>query len=231
MEDVSVLDDVQEPESYPVNDHLLLPPAEDGSKIEIVRGPNIKPLPINTPLAENLSAQVSLKAGDNVSTDDITPASAQFSSMRSNIPAMSEFAFCRYAPDFARRAAAMGTSIIIGGANYGQGSSREHAAITPMYLGVKIIVAKSFARIHKNNLINHGILPAVFANAADYDGIELEDTLTIENLPAQMKAKKITIQNRTKGTKFQAVLELSDDEVEILLAGGQLRFVKAQLTK
>ena len=231
MEDVSVLADVQEPESYPVNDHLLLPPAEDGSKIEIVRGPNIKPLPINTPPAENLSAQVSLKAGDNVSTDDITPASAQFSSMRSNIPAMSEFAFCRYAPDFARRAAAMGTSIIIGGANYGQGSSREHAAITPMYLGVKIIVAKSFARIHKNNLINHGILPAVFANAADYDGIELEDTLTIENLPAQMKAKKITIQNRTKGTKFQAVLELSDDEVEILLAGGQLRFVKAQLTK
>ena len=231
MEDVSVLADVQEPESYPVNDHLLLPPAEDGSKIEIVRGPNIKPLPINTPPAENLSAQVSLKAGDNVSTDDITPASAQFSSMRSNIPAMSEFAFCRYAPDFARRAAAMGTSIIIGGANYGQGSSREHAAITPMYLGVKIIVAKSFARIHKNNLINHGILPAVFANAADYDGIELEDMLTIENLPAQMKAKKITIQNRTKGTKFQAVLELSDDEVEILLAGGQLRFVKAQLTK
>ena len=231
MEDVSVLADVQEPESYPVNDHLLLPPAEDGSKIEIVRGPNIKPLPINTPPAENLSAQVSLKAGDNVSTDDITPASAQFSSMRSNIPAMSEFAFCRYAPDFARRAAAMGTSIIIGGANYGQGSSREHAAITPMYLGVKIIVAKSFARIHKNNLINHGILPAVFANAADYDGIELEDTLTIENLPAQMKVKKITIQNRTKWTKFQAVLELSDDEVEILLAGGQLRFVKAQLTK
>lgn len=229
MEDVSLLANVHEPSSYPINDALFLPPAEDGKNIEIVRGPNIKPLPIADPPEQVLTAKVSLKAGDNVSTDDITPASAEFSSMRSNMPAMAKFAFCRYAPEFSARAAEYGKSFIIGGSNYGQGSSREHAAITPMFLGVKMIIAKSFARIHKNNLINHGIIPAVFVNPSDYDGLALSDELQIKELPTQMKAKLLTVHNLTKNTSFSIKLELSDDEIAILLAGGQLRFVKQAL--
>jgi aconitate hydratase len=229
MDDVSVLAAVHEPENYPINDNLLLPPAVAGTNVEIVRGPNIKPLPINTPPEEQLTARISLKAGDNVSTDDITPASAQFSSMRSNMPAMAEFAFCRYDPEFAKRAQSYGKSIIIGGSNYGQGSSREHAAITPMYLGVKIIIAKSFARIHKNNLINHGIIPAVFTNPSDYDILQQSDELHIDALPDQMKQKQLTITDQTTGKTFTARLELSDKEVDILLAGGLLRFAKKQL--
>ena len=229
MDDVSVLAQVQEPDSYPINDNLFLLPPEDGSKVEIVRGPNIKPLPVAEPPEETLEAKVSLKARDNVSTDDITPASAQFSSMRSNMPAMAQYAFCRYDPDFSKRAQADGKSFIVGGENYGQGSSREHAAITPMYLGVKMVIAKSFARIHKQNLINHGVTPVVFVDTAAYDGIDLDDTFHIDNLREQMKQKLITVKNITNGTQFQVRLEVSDQEVEILLAGGKLRFYKAKL--
>ncbi|MEG1848994.1 MAG: aconitate hydratase, partial [Oscillospiraceae bacterium] len=152
LEDLSGLKKICEPDHYPVDDSMLLSPPEDGSEISIIRGPNIKPLPVNTPLPECLTATVSLKAGDHVSTDDITPANAQFSSMRSNIPLIAEYAFNRYDPEFVARAKAMGVSILIGGENYGQGSSREHAAITPMFLGVKAVIAKSMARIHKGNL-------------------------------------------------------------------------------
>ena len=229
MDDVTILAQVTEPDSYPINDSLLLPPAKDGSKVEIVRGPNIKPLPVADPPTDNLSAKVSLKAGDNVTTDDITPASAQFSSMRSNMPAMAEYAFCRYAPEFAKRAKSYGKSFIIGGVNYGQGSSREHAAITPMYLGVKMIIAKSFARIHKNNLINHGIIPAVFANQESYDHMELSDELAVQGLRTQMKQKQITIRDVTKGFDFKVNLELSEAEIDILLSGGLLRYAKAHL--
>ena len=229
MDDVSVLADVKEPETYPINDNLFLQPPADGKDVEIVRGPNIKPLPIADPPEQNLEAKVSLKARDNVTTDDITPASAQFSSMRSNMPAMAQYAFCRYDPDFAKRAQADGKSFIIGGENYGQGSSREHAAITPMYLGVKMVIAKSFARIHKGNLINHGVIPAVFADSEAYDHINLDDDLAITNLRDQMKKKSIEILNKTTGKSFTVKLELTDQEVEILLAGGKLRFYKAQL--
>ena len=231
MDDVSVLGTVQEPEAYPINDNLFLLPPEDGRDIQIVRGPNIKPLPVADPPEEILEAKVSLKARDNVSTDDITPASAQFSSMRSNMPAMAQYAFCRYDPDFAKRAQKDGKSFIVGGENYGQGSSREHAAITPMYLGVKMVIAKSFARIHKGNLINHGVIPAVFVDKAAYDGIDLDDTFHIDNLRDQMKNKTIEIQNLSKGTRFTVKLELTDQEVEILLAGGKLRFYKAKLAE
>ena len=229
MDDVTVLATVHEPDSYPINDSLFLAPAQDGSKVEIVRGPNIRPLPIADPPEKNLAAKVSLKAGDNVSTDDITPASAEFSSMRSNIPMMSKYCYHRYDPEFSERAKQLGKSFIIGGVNYGQGSSREHAAINPMYLGVKMIIAKSFARIHKDNLINHGIIPAVFVDSETYDGIDLNDELNITDLREQMQQKLITINDMTKGTKFQAKLELTDGEVEILLAGGKLRFYKAKL--
>ena len=231
MEDVSVLAGVKEPDSYPINDNLFLLPPEDGRDISIVRGPNIKPLPVADPPEETLEAKVSLKARDNVSTDDITPASAQFSSMRSNMPAMAQYAFCRYDPDFAKRAQKDGKSFIVGGENYGQGSSREHAAITPMYLGVKMVIAKSFARIHKGNLINHGVIPAVFGDPAAYEGIELDDTLHIDGLREQMKKKEIQVKDLTKGTEFTVKLELTDQEVEILLAGGKLRYYKARLAE
>lgn len=231
MDDVSVLGTVKEPESYPINDNLFLMPPADGKDIPIVRGPNIKPLPVADPPEQTLEAKVSLKARDNVSTDDITPASAQFSSMRSNMPAMAQYAFCRYDPEFSKRAQKDGKSFIVGGENYGQGSSREHAAITPMYLGVKMVIAKSFARIHKGNLINHGVIPAVFVDKAAYDGIDLDDTFHIDNLRDQMRNKTIEIQNLSKGTRFTVKLELTDQEVEILLAGGKLRFYKAKLAE
>lgn len=229
MDDVSVLAGIHEPETYPINDNLFLPPAPEGNAVEIVRGPNIKPLPVADPPEDDLTACVSLKARDNVSTDDITPASAQFSSMRSNMPAMAQYAFCRYDPEFAKRAQAMKKSFIIGGANYGQGSSREHAAITPMYLGVKMIITKGFARIHKNNLINHGIIPAVFVNPADYDKIDQEDELAIRGLRQQLKDRLFTVEDKTKHVTFQAKLEVSDLEADILLAGGKLRYTKKML--
>lgn len=231
MENPIMLTSVCEPNEYPINDNLLIPPSENGSEVDVIRSPNIKPLPINTPPNNNLTVRVSLKAGDNVSTDDITPASAEFSSMRSNIPALAEFAFHRYAPDFVSHAKAYKQSIIVGGVNYGQGSSREHAAITCMYLGVKMVVAKSFARIHKSNLINHGVIPAVFEDANDYDFIDQGDELNVKNLFQQMKDKKINIKNLTKNRCFNVKLELSDYEVDILLHGGLLPFVKAQLCK
>lgn len=147
------------------------------------------------------------------------------------MPAMAQYAFCRYDPDFAKRAQKDGKSFIVGGENYGQGSSREHAAITPMYLGVKMVIAKSFARIHKGNLINHGVIPAVFVDKAAYDGIDLDDTFHIDNLRDQMKNKTIEIQNLSKGNRFTVKLELTDQEVEILLAGGKLQFYKAKLAE
>ena len=167
--DLSILAEVKEPSEFPVDDAMIIEPLpeEEAKKVEIVRGPNIQPLPIPDAPEQYLKAQISLKTVDNITTDDITPASAEFSSMRSNIPLMSQYCYHRYDPEFAARAKAMGKSIIIGGENYGQGSSREHAAINPMYLGVKMVVAKSIARIHKGNLINHGIIPMVFADPAD----------------------------------------------------------------
>ena len=231
MDDVSVLASIKEPDAYPVNDSLFLQPAPEGNDVTIVRGPNIKPLPVADPPEDTLTARVSLKARDNVSTDDITPASAEFSSMRSNMPAMAQYAYCRYDPDFAKRAQTMKKSFIIGGSNYGQGSSREHAAITPMYLGVKMIITKGFARIHKNNLINHGVIPAVFADPSDYDKIDQEDELSIENLRESLKNREFIVTDETKVFTFKARLEVSDLEADILLAGGKLRYTKKRLAE
>ena len=231
--EVSQLAAVHEPEHYFIDDSMFIKPLPDEEleKVEIIRGPNIKPLPIPEKPEENLDVRISLKAGDNITTDDITPASAEFSSMRSNMPLMAQYAYCRYDPEFSKRAQSYGKSIIIGGENYGQGSSREHAAITPMFLGVKAVIAKSMARIHKNNLINHGIVPMVFADPADYDKLELSDELSILNFREQIKAKRVTVVDKTKGISIDAVLELSDDEVGVILEGGQLRYVQEQLKK
>ena len=183
-ENVKALGGIKEPDQYLVDDSMIIPPLseEEAKKVEIVRGPNIKFLPVPEAPTQYLCAPVSLKGRDNISTDDITPASAEFSSMRSNIPLMSQYCYHRYDPEFAARAKAMGKSIIIGGENYGQGSSREHAAINPMYLGVKAVIAKSIARIHKGNLVNHGVIPMLFEDPADYDRLDQNDELEFENL-------------------------------------------------
>ena len=151
--------------------------------------------------------------------------------MRSNIPLMSQYCYHRYAPDFAARAKEMGRSVIIGGENYGQGSSREHAAINPMYLGVKAVIAKSIARIHKGNLVNHGIIPMLFADPADYDRIDQEDEIEFENLLDQIPTRKVTVKDKTKDFSFEVTLDLSDNEVEVVLSGGQLSYLKEQLEK
>ena len=230
-ENVKILDSIHEPDQYDIDDSMILPPfsPEEAAKVEIVRGPNIKFLPVPEPPQETLDAPISLKACDNVSTDDITPASAEFSSMRSNIPLMSQYCYHRYDPEFAARAKAMGKSIIIGGENYGQGSSREHAAINPMYLGVKAVIAKSIARIHKGNLVNHGVIPMLFEDGADYDRLEQTDELHIDNLREQIAARRVQITDKTKGFSFWVKLELTDKEIEVVLNGGQLRTLKKQL--
>ena len=230
-QEVSVLGTVEAPERYPVDDSMIIRPLspEEASKVEVVRGPDIAPLPVPDAPMKHLKCRVSLKAGDNVTTDDITPASAEFSSMRSNIPLMSRYCYYRYDPDFAVRARAMGKSIIIGGENYGQGSSREHAAITPMYLGVKAVIAKGIARIHKGNLVNHGVVPLLFENPADYDEIDQMVELEIEHFPEQLRSKEVVVKNVTKGTVFKTVLDVTDSEQEAVLCGGQLRYLKHQL--
>lgn len=232
-EEVVKLKDVQEPEEYIVDDSMIIKPLpeEEAKEVEIVRGPNIKFLPVPDEPTQHLCVPVSLKGGDNISTDDITPASAQFSSMRSNIPLMSQYCYHRYAPDFAQRAKELGKSIIIGGENYGQGSSREHAAINPMYLGVKCVIAKSIARIHKGNLVNHGIVPMLFDDPADYDKIDLMDELEIENFLDQIPTKRVVVTDKTKGFSFTVNLDLTENEIQVVLSGGQLRYLKKQLAQ
>lgn len=228
--DINKLKDITEPQEYIVDDKMLIPPvAGDTSQVEILRGPNIKPLPIPEMITKTVKAPVSLKTIDNISTDDIIPASATFSAMRSNIPMVAEIVFSRYDEGFVKRAKEAGISIIVGGENYGQGSSREHAAIAPMYLGVKAVIAKSMARIHKNNLINHGVLPMIFADKADYDRMEAGDELQLNDCLEGIRNKELLVTDVTEGFTFKTVLELSDDEVAVLLAGGQLRYIKKQI--
>ncbi len=230
-DDIIKLADIKEPEEYDKNDNMIIKPLskEEAKDVEIVRGPNIKFIPIPDVPDQYLKAPVSLKGGDNISTDDITPASAEFSSMRSNIPLMSQYCYHRYAPDFAARAKELGKSIIVGGENYGQGSSREHAAINPMYLGVKCVIAKSIARIHKGNLVNHGIIPMLFSNPDDYDRISEGDDLEISQLLDQIPTRKVIVKDVTKNFEFEVNLDLTDNEVQVVLSGGQLRYLKNQL--
>ena len=230
---VKKLAEIHEPEVYPVDDSMIIEPLpeEEAQKVEIVRGPNIQPLPVPEAFTDHLCVPISLKTVDNITTDDITPASAEFSSMRSNIPLMSKYCYHRYDPEFSERAKKMGQSIIIGGENYGQGSSREHAAINPMYLGVRAVIAKSIARIHKGNLLNHGIIPMVFDDPADYDKLEMGDELEMGELLNQMQTKVVEVRDNTRGITFKARLELSENELEVISCGGQLRYLKKQLGK
>ncbi|MGN0698773.1 MAG: aconitate hydratase [Ruminiclostridium sp.] len=217
------------PEKFLINDNMVVPPAspEEAPDVEVLRGPNIKPFPVNVPLAEDIKAEVSLKVGDNITTDHIMPAGAKILPLRSNIPAISQYCFTVCDETFPTRAKELGKSIIVGGANYGQGSSREHAALAPLYLGVKAIICKSFARIHRQNLINNGILPLCFVNEADYDKIDRDDILELPGIRNAIEnGTKITVKNITKGTEYEVTCELSERGKGMMLAGGLLNYTK-----
>ncbi|MBI4822835.1 MAG: aconitate hydratase [Nitrospirae bacterium] len=211
----------REPKKYLINDNLLVPPAKDTSDVSVIKGPNIKSVPLKTPLTETIEAEVLIKLGDDITTDDIMPAGSQILPLRSNIPAISEYVLSGIDSTFSKRAKEAKGFIIIGGENYGQGSSREHAAIAPMYLGLQAVIAKSFARIHRTNLINFGVLPLVFKNASDYDCVEGGDKLLIKNLKGSLKTD-IKVENLTKGSSFYVLSAFNDREAELILKGGLL---------
>jgi len=221
---------IEMPSAFLVDDNMIIPPVADGTDVEIVRGPNIRPLPTRGPLEQELHGELLLITGDNVTTDHIMPAGAKILPLRSNIPAMSNYAFVRIDPTFPERARQAGGGFVVGGENYGQGSSREHAALVPMYLGVKAVIAKSFARIHKANLVNAGILPLVFADPADHDGLVQGDHLRIENVRDLIReGRPVTVLNETQDRHFQATYDLSDRQVDALLAGGLLNLIKSRV--
>jgi aconitate hydratase len=215
------------PTRYLIDDSGILPPAPDPIRVQIRRGPNIKPLPTRGPLEDPIGGEVLIKLGDNISTDTILPAGAQVLPLRSNIPAIAEFVFHYPDPTFVSRAKAKGGGVIVAGQNYGQGSSREHAAMCPMYLGVKAILARSFARIHHDNLVNFGVVPLTFAHEADYDVIEPGDVLDLRDIRrlVQDGASTLAIHNLSKGTTITTHLNLLPRLRKILLAGGLLNFV------
>ena len=216
------------PDRFTINDSAVLPPLsdEEAASAEVLRGPNIKEFPKGAPFADTLAVPMVLKVGDNITTDHIMPAGAKILPYRSNIPYMSRFCFEVCDPSFSGRAKAAGNSIIVGGSNYGQGSSREHAALVPMYLGVRCVIAKSFARIHIANLINAGILPLTFENPADYDDLEQDNTLRMTGIRAGMEKGRITVTDTTTGKSFTALCNLTERQQAILMAGGLLNYTK-----
>ena len=223
---------VELPDVFPADDSMVIPPAEDPSAVEVVRGLNIKPFPINKAMEGDVEGGVLLKMEDNITTDHIMPSNARLLPYRSNIPYLSDYCLTPVDPEFPARAKKNGGGILVAGENYGQGSSREHAALVPLYLGVRAVIAKSFARIHMANLINSGILPLVFADPADYDAIAQGDELVIENAPAQVESgEEIVVKNVTRGTSFKTKLEVSPRLRKILLAGGLILYTRAQQGK
>lgn len=218
--------EISMPDSFLVDDSSVLAPAEHPEEVEVLRGPNIKEFPKSKPFSDSLTATAVLKVGDNITTDHIMPAGAKILPYRSNIPHLSRYCFEVCDPSFAERAKATGDGIILGGSNYGQGSSREHAALVPMYLGIRCVIAKSFARIHVANLINAGILPLTFANADDYEIVQQNHTLRLEHLKSGMEKGVITILDETIGQEIQVLCNLTERQQKILLAGGLLNYTK-----
>ena len=218
------------PERFLADDSGVLLPADEAetADVEVVRGPNIRPMPLGEPLSDTIVAPMTLKVGDNITTDHIMPAGAKILPYRSNVPKLSEFCFTVCDETFPARARAAGRSIIVGGANYGQGSSREHAALVPMYLGVRAVVAKSFARIHAANLINYGILPLTFADPDDYDCLTQGDELAITGVFAGLESGKFTLLDKTTGKSFALTCALSPRQRDILRAGGLLAYTKGE---
>ena len=223
---------IEMPEKFVVNDNMIEMPAspEKADKVEVLYGPNIKPFPTTEKLPENITAKAILKVGDDITTDHIMPAGAKILPYRSNIPYLSQFCFAVCDKTFAERCKAEGKGIIIGGANYGQGSSREHAALVPLYLGIKAVITKSFARIHCANLINAGILPLNFENEADYDKISQGDELSLPNIKEEIEAgKPVVLKNLTTGESYELKYDLSKRQKDIILAGGLLNYTRESL--
>ena len=217
------------PEVFTIHDNMIVPPASEDEmdSVEVLRGPNIKPFPVSGPLLDEIDAKCSLKVGDNITTDHIMPAGAKILPLRSNIPKISEYCFAVCDEGFHDRALQLGQSIIVGGSNYGQGSSREHAALAPLYLGIKAVIVKSFARIHMANLINAGIIPMTFADEVDYDRIDQMDELTIHSVIGQIQnGDTVTVTNVTKGFDFLVNVALSPRQKDMLIAGGLLNYTK-----
>lgn len=216
------------PRTFPPMEHLFLQPSEHPETVEIVRGPNIKVLPTGRPLPDTLNGEVLISLGDDVTTDDILPAGARIMALRSNIPAISEYVFSQRDPEFAKRAREKGGGFIVGGRNYGQGSSREHAALASMFLGIKGVLALSFARIHRSNLINFGILPMILSTSEEREGIRPGDELVIEGVATSIKTGKTSVRvgNRTREKSFEVSIDLDDRERKIVLAGGLLNLVR-----
>lgn len=216
------------PRTFPPMEHLFLQPSEHPETVEVVRGPNIKVLPTGRPLPDTLNGEVLISLGDDVTTDDILPAGARIMALRSNIPAISEYVFSQHDPEFAKRAREKGGGFIVGGRNYGQGSSREHAALASMFLGIKGVLALSFARIHRSNLINFGILPMLLSTSEEREGIRPGDELVIEGAATSIKTGKTSVRvgNRTRKKSFEVSIDLDDRERKIVLAGGLLNLVR-----
>jgi len=207
----------------------VVAPAENGDEVQVVRGPNIKPFPVNQELAKDLAGKILIKLGDNITTDHIMPSTAKLLPFRSNVPYLAGFCLAPCDPEFSKRARENNGGIILGGSNYGQGSSREHAALAPVELGIKAVVAKSFARIHRANLINNGILPLTFKNEQDYDLIEQGDEIIISNVGAQLTDNKdqvIMMTNSTKNIEIPLIADLTQRQLDMILSGGLLNLTK-----
>ena len=214
------------PERFIVDDSMILKPAEDGTKVEVKRGPNIKPFPINKELGEKIEGKILIKVEDNITTDHIMPSNSKLLPFRSNIPYLSQFCFNTIDTEFPNRAKNLGGGFIVAGENYGQGSSREHAALAPLYLGVRGVIAKSFARIHKANLINNGIVPLEFKNEADYNEVDPLDELVIDNIKEALTKGSVKVKNISKNSEFEVLIDLTEKEIQVIKAGGRLNYVK-----
>ena len=219
---------VEMPDRFLINDNLIIKPAKDGEEVEVIRGPNIKPFPRPKAIGEDIQGKVLIKVGDDITTDHIMPSNAKLLPYRSNIPYLSDYCLVPCDPEFPNRARKQGGGLIIGGHNYGQGSSREHAALVPLYLGIKAVLAKSFARIHKQNLINNGILPLTFSKEEDYDRIDPYDELIIENVLTQLDKDTIMVKNITKNEDYTLLLDITERQRNILKSGGLLNYVKGE---
>lgn len=218
--------DFEMPKEFLIDDSMIIKPAKDGEEVEVKRGPNIKPFPINKPLGEKIEGKVVIKVSDNITTDHIMPSNSKLLPFRSNIPYLSEFCFNTVDSEFPKRAKENGGGIIVAGSNYGQGSSREHAALAPLYLGIKGVIAKSFARIHKANLINNGIVPLEFINEDDYEDIELMDEIIINDIKDALVKGKVKAINVTKESEYKLKADLTEKEREVIKAGGRLNYLK-----
>jgi aconitate hydratase len=218
------------PSAFTINDNMIELPAspEEAASVEVIYGPNIKPFPESNKLTSEISAPAILKVGDNITTDHIMPAGAKILPYRSNIPYLSQFCFKQCDEHFAENCKAAGKGFIIGGANYGQGSSREHAALVPLYLGIKAVITKSFARIHAANLINAGIMPLTFKDPADYDKISQGDSLVLKDVFASLDSGEFTLVDETTGAEIPLCGIFTDRQKEILKAGDLLQYTKGQ---